>query len=162
MREIPLSGEAVALVDDSDYPAVILAGPWHRRPHGNTTYAQRRIRLPDGRWSTQQLHQFILGTTGIDHANRNGLDNRRSNLRPANQSHNMANIDIAPTNTTGFKGVTYRSRTGRFIAQIRVNRKQLHIGVFLTAEDAARAYDAVASQAWGEFARLNFPQEKSA
>lgn len=47
-----------------------------------------------------------------------------------------------------FRGVHKRGR--RWKAQIRINQKTRHIGVFDSEEDAAAAYNAVAKKAFGE------------
>jgi hypothetical protein len=93
---------------------------------------------------------------------RNGLDNRRSNLRPATPSQNSGNARRPSDNTSGFKGVTFYGRTGRWRAYIGGHLRQRHLGYFRTAEEAARAYDEAAIDTWGEFAHLNFPKEHSA
>ena len=157
MREIPLSRGLVALVDDTGYDRVVAAGRWHARPHGHTVYAQRHARLPGGRQTTQQLHVFLSGQPGIDHRNGNGLDNQRSNLRPATQSQNNWNAR-GRSGTSEFKGVSLYRRTSRWRAQIRHSGHSRHLGLFDTPEDAARAYDAAARQLFGEFARPNFPE----
>jgi hypothetical protein len=157
-REIPLSRGMVALVDDEDYDRVMAAGPWHARPSRRTCYAQHHVSSAGGR-TTQQLHQFLTGHVGVDHVNGDGLDNRQRNLRPADQRQNSANRRRSSHNTSGYKGVTRKSRGGSWIAQIRVEGHQQHIGTYPTAADAARAYDAAALTAWGAFARPNFPQE---
>lgn len=56
-----------------------------------------------------------------------------------------------------FKGVSRIKRTGRWLAQIRIDGKLMHIGIFDEAENAARAYDVAASAAWGSDCYLNFP-----
>jgi hypothetical protein len=154
---VPLSSGLVALVDAGDYERVTAEGPWHARPHGRTTYAQRHMSRPGCTRTTQQMHTFITGIIGLDHRNGNGLDNRRSNLRRAAQSQNMANQRLRRTSTSGYRGVTARGQ--RWIAQIRVRGVQQHIGVYDTAEAAAHAYDDAATAAWGEFAHPNFSEE---
>lgn len=158
-RPIPLAGGHSALVDEEDYQRVIEAGPWHPRRRGRNVYAQRHVFLADGRRSTQQMHNFILGVVGIDHRNGDGLDNRRSNLRPANQSQNTANTRRRSTNKSGFKGVSWKTGRGAWVAQIRRGDKSYHLGLFGNREEAARAYDAAAIELFGEYARINFPKE---
>ena len=57
---------------------------------------------------------------------------------------------------TGFRGV-FPHTNNRFTASITHNYKQKHIGVFETAEEAARAYDEKAKHLKGSKAILNFP-----
>lgn len=153
-REIPLPKGFVALVDDEDYERVASAGPWHRRRHGHTTYAQRDIVLPDGRRSTQQMHNFITGVRGLDHANGDGLDNRRCNLRLADQSRNAANNRRRSDNTSGYRGVVREGK--RWRAQIGIGGGvKRYLGAFDSPEEAAAAFNAAATELWGEFARLN-------
>lgn len=62
------------------------------------------------------------------------------------------------TNTTGYKGVSYRKDRDKWRATIKVGDKVLSLGVFGTPELAARAYDAAAIAAWGAGnCYLNFP-----
>ena len=55
------------------------------------------------------FHQFITDFKYpiIDHANRNGHDNRKENLRPASHSENMRNTTLSKNNKSGFTGVTF-------------------------------------------------------
>lgn len=155
MIQIPLPGGTAALVDDED-AAMVTQYKWVARESRNkrTFYAQRNVLLEGGRRTTQQMHQLIMGAIGVDHINGNGLDNRRSNLRVATQSQNSAN---SGPRSGRYKGVTRRG--SRWRAQIRIDWHQMQIGTYDTAEDAARAYDRHAFEAWGEFAYLNFPDE---
>jgi len=89
----------------------------------------------------------------IDHINGDKSDNRFSNLRLATSQTNKANCGLNASNSSGFKGV--HARGSRWIAGITHNRKLIHIGMFKTAEEAARAYDAKAVELFGEYALTN-------
>lgn len=157
---IPLSGGLVAVVDVADSARVLAAGRWHVRRHGKTAYAQRHISLPDGRRTTQQMHNFITGVIGVDHVNGNGLDNRRLNLRITTQAQNCANTRRRSNNKSGFKGVSWRASSDAWVAQIKQDGKSHHLGLFGDREEAARAYDRAAIELFGQYARLNFPKEQ--
>jgi hypothetical protein len=89
----------------------------------------------------------------IDHINGDKTDNRFCNLRLATSQTNKANCKLTASNSSGFKGV--HARGSRWIAGITHNRKMIHIGMFKTAEEAARAYDAKAVELFGEYALTN-------
>jgi hypothetical protein len=152
MAEVSLSGGGVALVDDIDLQAV-LPYTWHARRADHRTYAYGKV---NGRPTF--MHRLITGelSMAVDHVNGDGLDNRRANLRLATNGQNRANS--RPTAASGFKGV---SRSGnRWRAYGMKHRQQTYLGSFASAEEAARAYDAWAIEAHGEFARLNFPLDR--
>jgi len=85
----------------------------------------------------------------VDHKNRNQLDNRIDNLRPANNSLNGMNKGVRKDNKFGYKGVC-KSR-GRYIAQCSGK----YLGAYLTPIDAAKAYNKEAIKKHGEFVVLN-------
>ena len=147
---IPLSGGLVAIVDESDF-SLIADRLWHSA-HGYAADSQQ-----------QYMHRFIMGAgpddPGVDHINGNGLDNRRSNLRWADQPLNLANQRLSRANTSGYRGVYWDARGKTWRAAIKVNRKVRSLGTHKTRESAARAYDAAARETWGDFARLNFPEQ---
>jgi hypothetical protein len=101
------------------------------------------------------LHRVISDGKDVDHRNRNGCDNRRSNLRPCTLQQNMANRRRFK-HSSGFKGVVRRG--DRWLARITVDSKNVYLGTHSSEETAARAYDNAARQHFGEFAQLNFPQ----
>lgn len=157
---IPLSGGYVALVDITDLATLAAMGAWHAVPSGRTVYAARNDRRGD-RYATVRMHNVITGLSYVDHVNGDGLDNRRSNLRPATHGQNMANKRRYRNNTSGFKGVTWHGQRERWQARLWSDGKQHYLGLHDTAEAAARAYDEAASSLFGTFARLNFPKEQS-
>lgn len=159
--EIPLSRGLVALVDDRDAPPLLALGNWHAAPSGRTFYARKNIWSGRERCVTVRMHSLITGWSLVDHKNRDGLDNRRSNLRPATHGQNMGNQRAARGNTSGFKGVSWHKASQRWVAQIGVAGHRRHLGLFDLPETAALAYDAAALEAFGDFAALNFPLERA-
>lgn len=61
-----------------------------------------------------------------------------------------------------FKGVFFCSRSHKWQARITLGGKAKGLGCFPTAEDAARAYDAAAFNAWGADCYFNFPEQRIA
>jgi hypothetical protein len=132
---------------------------WQARPHhcGKTYYAMRPNRSGVGP-STVVMHAEICGPRA-DHINLCGWDNRRKNLRPSNRSTNGANC--RPRSGRKYKGVYRKARcTESYESAITVNRVRYYLGTYRQVEPAARAYDIAASHCFGEFARLNFPDEQ--
>jgi hypothetical protein len=100
------------------------------------------------------MHTLLTGWPIIDHANHNGLDNQRHNLRPG-VGRNQRNARPWTVSTSRYKGVSWFAQTERWRAQIRVGGKKTHLGYFHDEVAAARAYDDAARAAFGEFAVLN-------
>lgn len=89
----------------------------------------------------------------IDHKDGNALDDRPSNLRPATCAQNQMNRRRRIDGASGFKGVAWKRQLGRWTAQIMVNGKSKHLGVFDDPAEAHSAYMAEAKIHFGEFAR---------
>lgn len=90
----------------------------------------------------------------VDHKNRIRRDNRIDNLRLATGSDNCRNGPIRNTNTSGFKGVSFRAKHSRrpWRATIYLNGKQVELGFFASPEEAAAVRRAAATHHFGEFA----------
>lgn len=98
----------------------------------------------------------------IDHVNGARSDDRIANLRPATANQNARNRRSAKGSSSQYLGVTWHARYSCWRAQINFDRRVRHLGYFQDEKDAARAYDAVALDRFGEFANLNFPREAAA
>jgi len=162
VKTVPLYGRLargrVALVDDADYELVMRYRwhAWEKRGRENKRddgpYAQASIRLEDDRKSTIRMHKLLAGWPQTDHRNGNGLDNQRSNLRPATKAQNNHNQKPRTGHSSRFKGVAWHMDTGKWQASIKVNGRQRYLGVFASEEEAAAVYTAAALQVQGEYA----------
>jgi hypothetical protein len=114
------------------------------------------------RWQAKRriyMHRLILGLPpgrepGVDHRNRDRLDNRRSNLRTATRSQQGVNAPKHP-GSSGLRGVSWDKRKRKWRADIRTNGKKRTLGYFDDRVAASRAYDWAALEAYGEFSILN-------
>lgn len=97
-----------------------------------------------GRWSKDE----------VDHINGVKLDNRIANLREATGSENQYN-KVSGCNTSGFKGVGFNKRLGKYRAIIKKDKKSVYLGSFDDPQEAAHAYNKAAIALHGEFAQLN-------
>lgn len=75
----------------------------------------------------------------IDHINRIKSDNRIENLRACNTSENHQNIQKNAANTSGVIGATWNKRRSKWQAQIGLRKKNIHLGLFDTIQEAAIA-----------------------
>lgn len=163
VKEIELTQGKVALVDDADFEW-LSQFRWHvcKSKVSNTFYAARWTLRVDGVRSYVLMHRLIIeasSTEQTDHKDGNGLNNTRENLRSCSNTENQQNKPMQLNNTSGYKGVSMHKHTRRWRASISHEGRHKHIGYFDTPEDAAVAYDKTALELYGNFARLNFPQE---
>jgi hypothetical protein len=161
MREIPLTKGFVAQIDDADFERVS-KNKWSAlvdKRH-DTVYAQRQIRLANGKLTSVMLHRFILSITDpeldVDHEDHDGLNCQRYNLRPATRPQNMHNQRKQQGCTSKYKGVDWFKRNGTWRVRIKLEHKRLCLGHYPTEEEAAHVYDAAAREYFGEFALTNF------
>ena len=68
----------------------------------------------------------------LDHKNRIKTDNRISNLQISNRTEQQFN--------RGAKGYYQYKRTGKWVARIQINYKNIYLGTFNTEEEAKNAY----------------------
>lgn len=154
-RLIPMTGNSrsfkVDLVDfdymsgfswqNTKYPGV---------RHNGKTHGAHRLLME------HILGRKLLASEEVDHENGDKLDNRRSNLRLSTRAENARNVGKTANNTTGYKGVSRCSQTGKWRVTVVLDGVAFRPGRFADKAEAANVYDQWAAQLHGEFARLNF------
>lgn len=91
----------------------------------------------------------------VDHINGIRTDNRPENLRLVTQSQNNAN-SRSRAGTSRFKGVSWAANLNKWCVQItRADPPLKVVQYFADEEEAARFYDAMAVNVFGDFARTN-------
>jgi hypothetical protein len=110
---------------------------WHEHIDNKTHY--HYLQAYDTNTKKLILFHHLFDCKGWDHINRNPLDNRKSNLRPATYQENAYNTGVRSNNTSGIIGV-YKHDTGdKWRARIKVGDKQIDLGLFSNKEDAIKA-----------------------
>lgn len=147
------------LIDDED--ADLLKYKWWiLSPKNNQTVYVCRTVIHAKKQSNQYLHRLILERIIgrglrtdelVDHRDRDGRNNARVNLRLATFTQNIANSPVRKNNKLGVKGVHKRGK--KFVAQIRIGGKKIHLGSFHTLEEAHQVYSMELEKQYGEFAK---------
>ncbi len=149
---IPLTRDKFAIVDDDDF-AELSKYSWYAFSSKGLWYAARKAGLADTDYPYRSvifMHKQVLNTSVlVDHADRNGLNNCRANLRKASYGQNNANR--ASRGTSIFLGVQWDAKRKLWAARCRGK----YLGRYTNEEDAAKAYDNFAVEEYGDFANLN-------
>ena len=149
------------VVDDDDYPH-LCGYKWHPVKRGDWFYAARNKKAgdDDNLGGCVYMHRVILNNPPnmeIDHADGDGLNNTKENLRACDHFGNMRNKRKSPGKTSPYRGVCWSKKGKKFIAQIQKFVKTRTLGYFADEVEAAKAYDKAALSEFGVFAKLNFP-----
>lgn len=127
---------------------------WQAKVRDGIAYACKRLG-GKGQRRNYYLHRDILNVPDElfgDHRNGDTLDNRRPNLRVASCSENNANRRMKRRALP--RGV-YLRQDGAYMAMIRKDGVQRHLGRFSDPDIAHAAYVKAAAELHGEFARFD-------
>lgn len=152
MRLLDLPHGFQTVIDDDDWP-LISTLTVYRGVNGYAYYSK----WENGKSVPRTLHGLLMKPTKgmhVDHINGNKLDNRRINLRVVTPQQNQLNRQ-GPNrnNTSGVRGVNYcpqLSASRPWRAQITVNGKNSHLGLFATRDEAIAARRAAELEKYGE------------
>ena len=75
----------------------------------------------------------------IDHKNGVRTDNRLENLQIVTQRINI--LKDRKRNISNFAGVKKNKKLNKWTAQMKINKKFIHLGVFENEEDAGKIYE---------------------
>jgi hypothetical protein len=106
------------------------------------------------------MHRFILNAYHsklfVDHKDGNGLNNQKSNLRLATHAENNRNRKGSENASSIYKGVHKSISKGHVYWQAICRKgNERCVETYKTEEDAAQAYNRMAIELHGEFAKLN-------
>jgi hypothetical protein len=154
VRRISMAHGLFVLVDAADYEWL---NKYKWSPRGSGRYAGRKEK-----GKTIYMHRQIMNAPPgmiVDHIDGNAPNNCRSNLRLCTPRQNQCNHVKRIGCISRFKGVYRNKRCGQWFVMIRPEDKPIWFGYFDTEIEAARIYDRLAVELFGEFAGLNFPEE---
>jgi hypothetical protein len=120
------------------------------------------LRDSSGRSPRLLLHNLLIPTKEefvVDHKNRDGLDNRRENLRLCTRAENCRNSKpkkLQTSNGSRYKGVTFHPKKKLYQARICFNRQRIRLGRSKDEKLCAFLYDVAALELHGEFACINY------
>jgi len=125
------NGDILTVLCDASSKDIVSQYRWCVRKCGTDFYATNK---------NLYMHRLLApGHRIIDHINRNSLDNRLSNLRPATYSQNSLNAKSRSHNKLGTTGVYKRRDCNRFMAYAKVDGKRHYFGLFKTHVEAIAA-----------------------
>jgi hypothetical protein len=158
MKLIPLTQGRFAQVDDEDFEELNK----HKWSYDSSNgYPKKNSYAGKERY----MHRIVMNAEKghqVDHRDRDKLNNQKINLRFSTQPQNTWNTTKPISALTSiYKGVSYSKERKRWFSKIHFQKKQLPLGRYFSEKDAALAYDRAAEKYFGEFAVLNFPNEKT-
>lgn len=150
MKKIELNNGFFSLVDDEDYP-LLSCLHWYLVKSSKTFYACNHF--------VGKIHQLLMPVDApllVDHIDRNGLNNQKSNLRICTKQQNAWNQEKKGPGTSKYKGVYFDSTRNKWMSRIRIGGITKNLGRFSSEIEAAKTYDKFALIHFKEFSCLNF------
>ena len=110
-------------------------------------------------YGTKSVHRLVAcaflnnseNKKNVDHKNRDKTNNNIINLRFATHVENGQNMSKRNNNTSGIVGVVWYKRDKKWRVQIMVNKKRLHLGLFVNFDEAIKVRKEAEVKYFGEF-----------
>ena len=108
---------------------------------------QHVIMIDDqGKQKTKRIHRLVAESfipniedrKEVDHIDGNTNNNNCNNLRWATHSQNNINKLPDKNNTSGHRGIDFMKNKNKWRARIKINQKEVHLGIFDTFEEALK------------------------
>lgn len=148
---IQLSNGMVAVVDAVDVPKI-------RERRWSPSRSRKQWYAVSGKGGgLTYLHRVIIDAKQnqkVDHKDRDGLNNHRSNLRIATPSQNGRNSK-RPTGMSGYRGVSWHQKSRKWQVRIKQDGRVVSGGYFTDVIEAAKAYNNLSKSIDGSNAILN-------
>jgi hypothetical protein len=123
---------------------------------GGVSDGRRNIMVDGKMYKTHRLvflyHHGYLPEV-IDHIDCNPLNNHIDNLREATVQLNNYNRSLDRNNTSGVKGVSWNTRSKKWVVQVGVNKTRVEVGRFVDLELAELVAREFRDKYHGDFAR---------
>lgn len=121
--EMKLQGDYIAKFDEFDLP-IATKCIWSAKNSHNTEYMEhsgkKKLGIPP-----QKFHKLLCPLfKEVDHINRNGLDNRRTNLRSGDGFVNARNQGRRKDNASGKTGVHFSKSENLWVVQFPIGGKR--------------------------------------
>lgn len=110
-----------------------------------------------------RMHNLVTGFDYVDHIKHNVYDNRKSQLRKANDKYNSRNRSKPVNNSSGCKGVSWHKKSMKWQAYIGINGKQEYLGMFDDYNDAVIARKTAEEKYYKEWSydnSINYESEE--
>lgn len=140
-NEFYIDAEDFDIINKYSWCEVVVANTQYHKLQAYDCLTGKSIFLPQ-----------IIGFKNYDHADRNPLNNRRYNLRPATSTENAQNRSIRSDNTSNVTGVGWRTKNQCWRVRIQVNGNPIFIGDFNDKDEAIRARLLAEIKYFGDFA----------
>ena len=91
----------------------------------------------------------------VDHTDGNKTNNHCENLKYATHLENSMNRKNRSNTSSEYKGGCFYKKKNKWQTHVSIHGKFTHMGLFEHEKEAAIAYNAAATEHYGEFAKLN-------